>query len=40
MIKDEETGSEEIEEDAKGYKYGGKNDEDVDLFVVDVEDDF
>ena len=34
------TYSEETEEDAEGYKSGGEDDEDIDLLVVDVEDDF
>ena len=39
LIDEEEAGSEETEEDAEGYK-SGDEDEDVDLLVVDVEDDF
>ncbi|GFZ01654.1 hypothetical protein Acr_15g0002630 [Actinidia rufa] len=39
LMDEEEAGSEETEEDAEGYK-SGDEDEDVDLLVVDVEDDF
>ncbi|GFZ08786.1 hypothetical protein Acr_20g0005940 [Actinidia rufa] len=35
-----DTSSEETEEDAEEYKSNGEDDEDVDLLVVDVEDDF
>ncbi|GFS36181.1 hAT dimerization domain-containing protein [Actinidia rufa] len=39
LMDEEEAGSEETEEDAEGYK-SGDEDEDLDLLVVDVEDDF
>ncbi|GFY97628.1 hAT dimerization domain-containing protein [Actinidia rufa] len=39
LMDEEEAGSEETEEDAEGYR-SGDEDEDVDLLVVDVEDDF
>ena len=39
LIDEEDVDSEETEEDAEGYKSGDEN-EDVDLLVVDVEDDF
>ncbi|GFY91114.1 hypothetical protein Acr_07g0013100 [Actinidia rufa] len=40
LIDEEDTSSEETEEDAEEYKSNGEDDEDVDLLVVDVEDDF
>ena len=40
LIDEEDTYSEKIEEDAYEYKSGGKDDEDVDLLVLDVENDF
>ncbi|GFY83309.1 hypothetical protein Acr_03g0000830 [Actinidia rufa] len=39
LIDEEDTSSEETE-DAEEYKSNGEDDEDVDLLVVDVEDDF
>ena len=35
-----QVGSEETEEDAKGYKSIGEDDEDINLLMVDVEDIF
>ncbi|GFY96833.1 hAT dimerization domain-containing protein [Actinidia rufa] len=40
LIDEEDATSEDTEEKAKGYKSSGKDDEDADLLVVDIEDDF